>query len=134
MAGLQTDLILQQPLVLFVRTQSLAGLCMCCWMMLTVLQEVVSTVPPPQAAQLFGREVEEEKALLLLRGVQRYVELRGGPGEGKSTLACHLAQWLCSDWELLPKKDGSTARAHQVDLRGELRWMAAQCCHLPTAP
>jgi MoxR-like ATPase len=85
-----------------------------------VLQEVYSTVPPPQAPLLCGRGREEALALEALR-VQRYVELRGGPGEGKSTLACHLAQLLCAEWELSPKPKagGCKAHAHVVDLRGE---------------
>jgi hypothetical protein len=84
-------------------------------------------VPLPQASQLFGREQEEREAMQKLapRG-QRYVELRGGAGEGKSALACHLAQLLCTRWGQQPRQKqpgGYTAHAHMVDLRGE-----AHCC------
>jgi MoxR-like ATPase len=78
-------------------------------------------VPQLQAPQLFGREEEEGLAFEALAGEQRYVELRGGPGEGKTSLACLLAKRLCAQWEQRPKPEGggSTAHAHMVDLRGE---------------
>jgi hypothetical protein len=85
------------------------------------LQDVFRTVPELHAPRLFGREVEERLAHRLLTGQQRYVELRGGPGEGKTSLACLLAKRLCAQWELQPKTErgGSTAHAHSVELRGE---------------
>ena len=90
---------------------------MCNWS----LQEVFSSLPEPQARQLFGRDKEEQAALAAL-GVQQFVELRAGPGEGKSTLVLHLAQRLCAQWQQQPKPQngGGTAHAHMVDLRGEL--------------
>jgi hypothetical protein len=85
------------------------------------LQEVSSTVPQLQVPRLFGREMEERLAFEALTGEQRYVELRGGPGEGKTSLACLLAKRLCAQWEQQPQlgRGGSTAHAHSIDLRGE---------------
>ena len=85
------------------------------------LLQVVSTVPPPEAQQLFGRQVEVQVALEALRGKQRFVELRAGPGEGKSTLAFQLAEELCAlwGWQLQSQSGSLVAHAHVVDLRGE---------------
>jgi hypothetical protein len=81
-------------------------------------------MPELQAPRLFGRKTEEALAQEALTG-QRYVELRGGPGEGKSTLACLLAKRLRAQWEQQPKPEGggSTAHTHSVELRGKHHYM-----------
>jgi hypothetical protein len=90
-------------------------------------------MPELQAPRLFGREAEEALAYEALTGQQRYVELRGGPGEGKTSLACLLAKRLCAQWEQQPKPEGGsdTAHAHRIELRGECQCRnMGSCCHL----
>jgi len=73
-------------------------------------------VTPPDRVQLVGREQELQQALqALMEG--RYVEVVGGPGEGKSLLVQHLAERLCKQWRQQPApEDGRKACALEVDL------------------
>jgi hypothetical protein len=74
---------------------------------------------PPPAIEMVGRQGELQRALQSLEQ-WRYVEVRGPPGEGKSTLVQHAVQALCGQWQALPKVQaaGKAAYALEVDLRG----------------
>jgi hypothetical protein len=77
------------------------------------VQAVNCTAPRPQAEQLFGRADEERQALEAVRS-ERYVEIRGGPGEGKTTLALRVVEVLAAEWT----QEGDGGEVHVVDCAG----------------
>jgi MoxR-like ATPase len=90
-----------------------------------VLQEVHNFARPPMV-ELAVRQGELQRVLEALER-WRYVEIRGPPGEGKSTLAQHAVQALCDGWRALPRAQapGEAVYALEVDLRGGqwgMRW------------
>jgi RecA/RadA recombinase len=82
-----------------------------------VLQAVRISAPKRQAAaQLFGRQDEERQALEAVRS-ERYVEIRGGPGEGKTTLALKVVDVLAAEWT----DAGAGGELHFMDVQGQSR-------------
>lgn len=82
-----------------------------------LLQEVHNLVKPPERVQLVGRERELQQAFQAL-AEGRYVEVVGGPGEGKTCLVQHLVEAVCDQWRRQPaaEKGGRVAHALEVDL------------------
>ena len=81
-------------------------------------QTVNNYATAPPKIQLVGRKRELDLGLQALKQ-QRYVEITGPPGEGKSMLAQHLVQSLHQEWKQLPAdKTGREAHILQLDMQG----------------
>jgi len=83
-----------------------------------LLQEVRNFVKPPERVPLVGRQRELQQAFqALAKG--RYVEVVGGPGEGKTCLVQHLVEGACDHWrrQPVPEQGGRVAHTLEVDLR-----------------
>jgi hypothetical protein len=67
----------------------------------------------PNAKKLLGRD--QELAHIVQRAAEhRFVEIRGGPGEGKTELALRAAQQLLQEW----KSKGEAGGAVMLDCAG----------------